>query len=527
MAMAHVSSSEHKGFSYMRSSVPLSSTIGADLSSSKYFMDSSYPSTDCPVSWPMGAAAPGAEGSAFGPEFLNAIGSGDWHQFVDPSISFSSAMPASNAVVSASNSEASKHPGSNLTYGPSSLASSPSQGIERAPSNAWATSNGLSLTVDPSKGGLALQGISSQCFADFPADPGFAERAARYSSFHSGGGYGQQSPNKLSRTSSMRGDNNAADEAVKNALDEGKLFNKLHKVSQETGSSPTKEDSFSSAQNSMEQGNKKRKTSEDKCKDTPIRRDVKNPEGEETKVKRQKASEGSKEKDEAKTKTERSSSENSGSSSPKSVKENSKPPEPPKQDYIHVRARRGQATDSHSLAERVRREKISERMKFLQDLVPGCSKVTGKAVMLDEIINYVQSLQRQVEFLSMKLAAVNPRLDINLDGLLTKEVLQGRGSTSPIVLNHDMSSTYSHLQQLQQAQAAVMQLGSCGLDLRALSSTVENAIRAPGEGGFTDAASQASSVWDGELQSVVQMSFGALSQELQVQLPTGHMKVEI
>lgn len=32
---------------------------------------------------------------------------------------------------------------------------------------------------------------------------------------------------------------------------------------------------------------------------------------------------------------------------------NTKPPEPPK-DYIHVRARRGQATDSHSLAERVR-----------------------------------------------------------------------------------------------------------------------------------------------------------------------------
>ncbi|CAN8236083.1 unnamed protein product [Cochlearia groenlandica] len=46
----------------------------------------------------------------------------------------------------------------------------------------------------------------------------------------------------------------------------------------------------------------------------------------------------------------------------------------PKDGYIHVRARRGQATNSHSLAERVRREKISERMKFLQDLVPGCDK---------------------------------------------------------------------------------------------------------------------------------------------------------
>lgn len=37
----------------------------------------------------------------------------------------------------------------------------------------------------------------------------------------------------------------------------------------------------------------------------------------------------------------------------KQGKANTKPPEPLK-DYIHVRARRGQATDSHSLAERVR-----------------------------------------------------------------------------------------------------------------------------------------------------------------------------
>lgn len=79
-----------------------------------------------------------------------------------------------------------------------------------------------------------------------------------------------------------------------------------------------------------------------------------------------------------------------------------------KEGYIHVRARRGQATDSHSLAERIRREKISERMKTLQQLVPGCDKVSGKAVMLDEIINYVQSLQHQVEFLSMRMASLSP-----------------------------------------------------------------------------------------------------------------------
>jgi hypothetical protein len=86
-------------------------------------------------------------------------------------------------------------------------------------------------------------------------------------------------------------------------------------------------------------------------------------------------------------------------------------------------------------------------------------KVTGKAVMLDEIINYVQSLQRQVEvrnehisasddgaesfeifasyfqfdlngchfflqqFLSMKLSTVNPRLEVDVDSFVQKDVI--------------------------------------------------------------------------------------------------------
>nr|GLL24604.1 transcription factor bHLH48-like [Ipomoea trifida] len=89
--------------------------------------------------------------------------------------------------------------------------------------------------------------------------------------------------------------------------------------------------------------------------------------------------------------------------------------------YVHVRARRGQATDSHSLAERARREKINARMKLLQELVPGCNKISGTAMVLDEIINHVQFLQRQVEFLSMRLATVNPRIDFNIDALFAAE----------------------------------------------------------------------------------------------------------
>ncbi|CAH8359345.1 unnamed protein product [Eruca vesicaria subsp. sativa] len=82
-------------------------------------------------------------------------------------------------------------------------------------------------------------------------------------------------------------------------------------------------------------------------------------------------------------------------------------------EVVHVRAKRGQATDSHSLAERVRRGKINERLKCLQDIVPGCYKAMGMATMLDEIINYVQSLQNQVEFLSMKLTAASSYYDFN------------------------------------------------------------------------------------------------------------------
>ncbi|KAG9129499.1 hypothetical protein Leryth_013066 [Lithospermum erythrorhizon] len=112
-------------------------------------------------------------------------------------------------------------------------------------------------------------------------------------------------------------------------------------------------------------------------------------------------------------KVEAESSSKTGS---KATEQNSKA-EPPK-DYIHVRARRGQATDSHSLAERARREKISERMKILQDLVPGCNKVIGKALVLDEIINYIQSLQHQVE-----LEAVNSKMRHTIEGFPPKELV--------------------------------------------------------------------------------------------------------
>lgn len=129
-------------------------------------------------------------------------------------------------------------------------------------------------------------------------------------------------------------------------------------------------------------------------------------------------------------------------SSGKAAEQNGERSEPPKQDFIHVRARRGQATDSHSLAERARREKISERMKILQDLVPGCNKVIGKALVLDEIINYIQSLQRQVEFLSMKLEAVNSRMNPGIEGFPSKDYGQQTYDTTGVAFGSQATREY-------------------------------------------------------------------------------------
>ncbi|KAL9330677.1 hypothetical protein ACSQ67_000287 [Phaseolus vulgaris] len=136
----------------------------------------------------------------------------------------------------------------------------------------------------------------------------------------------------------------------------------------------------------------------------------KNAESETVKDSPGRACDGPKEHEKKPKVEQNNSADLRGKQSAKQAKDNSSQSgEAPKENFIHVR-----------------REKISERMRLLQELVPGCNKITGKAVMLDEIINYVQSLQQQVEFLSMKLATVNPELNFDVDRILSKDILQSR-----------------------------------------------------------------------------------------------------
>ncbi|XP_050225016.1 transcription factor bHLH122-like [Mercurialis annua] len=65
-----------------------------------------------------------------------------------------------------------------------------------------------------------------------------------------------------------------------------------------------------------------------------------------------------------------------------------------------IRAKRGCATHPRSIAERVRRTRISERMRKLQDLVPNMDKQTNTSDMLDLAVDYIKDLQRQMKILS-------------------------------------------------------------------------------------------------------------------------------
>ncbi|KAJ9188594.1 hypothetical protein P3X46_003936 [Hevea brasiliensis] len=64
-----------------------------------------------------------------------------------------------------------------------------------------------------------------------------------------------------------------------------------------------------------------------------------------------------------------------------------------------VSTKRSRAAAVHNQSERKRREKINQRMKTLQKLVPNSSK-TDKASMLDEVIEYLKQLQAQVQMMS-------------------------------------------------------------------------------------------------------------------------------
>ncbi|KAM0927270.1 hypothetical protein ACQ4PT_002978 [Festuca glaucescens] len=61
--------------------------------------------------------------------------------------------------------------------------------------------------------------------------------------------------------------------------------------------------------------------------------------------------------------------------------------------------KRGRTAEVHNMSERRRRDRINEKMRALQELIPNCNKI-DKASMLEEAIEYLKTLQLQVQMMS-------------------------------------------------------------------------------------------------------------------------------
>ncbi|XP_012490903.1 transcription factor bHLH62 [Gossypium raimondii] len=400
---------------------------------------------------------------------------------------------------------------------------------------------------------LPPKGLNSSV-ADFSADPGFAERAAKFSCFGSrsfNGRTTQFGPKDNTEFAAFRSNPLAANAklprvssspSIKAMVSQGTTTNKNTPLQDRSELANSQEESIVSEQNpngepGLKASNSRKRKAVPKAK---TKETSSSPSANASKV-----TEPNEASNEKRCKLSDSNGNENGSAKAEEDAKgdkanNTKALEPPK-DYIHVRARRGQATDSHSLAERVRREKISERMKLLQNLVPGCNKVTGKALMLDEIINYVQSLQRQVEFLSMKLASVNTRLDFNVESLMSKDIFQRNNTLQqPIfAINSSASTFFGHQPQQNPALHSNMSNGTmtqCSVDPLDTAICPKLNTHLPQINQFVETVPpQYPTFCEGDLETIVHMGFGqnqsqdmALhSQNFQGSNQVSHMKVEL
>jgi hypothetical protein len=140
----------------------------------------------------------------------------------------------------------------------------------------------------------------------------------------------------------------------------------------------------------------------------------------------------------------------------------------------------------------------------------------------------------------MKLAAVTPRPDFTIDNFLGKQVQMQIGNSYglPNAVEHsDNSPSFAHIQSQQplHPQHGVNHSmdfqPAADVNIRRMNSNAMPFPRTPME-TFDVVQPQASNLWDGDLQSVVQMGYGQGvqgfgSSGLPCDLPPGHMKMEI
>ncbi|RLM80529.1 uncharacterized protein C2845_PM12G17690 [Panicum miliaceum] len=116
-----------------------------------------------------------------------------------------------------------------------------------------------------------------------------------------------------------------------------------------------------------------------------------------------------------------------------------------------MRARRGQATDPHSIAERLRREKISDRMKNLQELVPNSNRVLSMSRLgaTEAVVPLLTESQTESSSGGLLLSPRSGRQQAGGGGLLGQpELRDGAAFEQEVVqlMENNMTTAMQYLQ---------------------------------------------------------------------------------
>ncbi|KZV25396.1 hypothetical protein F511_07280 [Dorcoceras hygrometricum] len=139
--------------------------------------------------------------------------------------------------------------------------------------------------------------------------------------------------------------------------------------------------------------------------------------------------------------------------------------------------RRSRVAEVHNLSERKRRDRINEKMRALQELIPHSHK-SDKASMLDEVIEYMKSLQSQIQFMWMG----SQMAQIVVPGIPNYMSRTGMG-ISPIAMIPQIHNLmrFSRLPQIYQAMTVAPIPNQTAADLRPVLKPVsyQNQMQSP------------------------------------------------
>lgn len=138
-----------------------------------------------------------------------------------------------------------------------------------------------------------------------------------------------------------------------------------------------------------------------------------------------------------------------------------------------VSTKRSRAAAVHNQSERKRRDRINQKMRTLQKLVPNSSKA-DKASMLDEAIEYLKQLQAQVQMMS-RMSSISPMM-------------------MPVSMQQFQVTMMAQIAQI--AQMAQMGLGMGMMDMASLARTGPAGVSPVMPGGAFLPVIGAAGAWD-------------------------------